>query len=331
MAHYKQNGDKWVAEIRRTSIGFYKSKSFPSKKLAKQWATKIEAELDIEKQGRINTIKTVGDAIERYVKEVSINKPGHRWESNKAKHLENFALYSVYFSKLQPEHLAAYRDTRQNKVGDGTVLRELGFISAVLTCAQKEWGWINYNPVSLIRKPKSPKPRQRRISNDEIDKILTALYFEEGAPITLKMHQVAILFLLAIETAMRTTEMTTLDWTQVNIKKRFVKLDKTKNGDQREVPLSKRAIEIFSWLEGLHKHKVFTIESGSMDTTFRKARKKAKIKDLHFHDTRREATSRLAKKLDVMDLAKMTGHRDLKMLLNVYYKPDVTEIASRLD
>jgi integrase len=329
MAHYKQNGDKWVAEVRRKD--FYKSKSWPTKKLAKQWATKLEAELDLEHQGRINTVKTFGDAVERYVKEVSISKPGERWERIKAKHLKKYALYSVYFDKLQPKHLADYRDTRQKQVQDATVLRELGFISAILTCAEKEWKWISYNPVSKIRKPKSPKPRERRISEEEITKVLKHLYFVEGQPITLKMHQVAALFLLAIETAMRTTEMTTLEWSQVKIDKRYVKLSKTKNGDSREVPLSKRAIEILSWLKGLHKQRVFTIESGSMDSMFRKAKKKAQIENLHFHDTRREATSRLAKKLDVMDLAKMTGHRDLKMLLNVYYKPDTTNIAKLLD
>jgi len=57
---------------------------------------------------------------------------------------------------------------------------------------------------------------------------------------------------------------------------------------------------------------------------------KTKIKDLTFHDTRHEAITRLAKKLDVLDLARMVGHRDIKQLLT-YYNKSAKEIASQLD
>ena len=50
---------------------------------------------------------------------------------------------------------------------------------------------------------------------------------------------------------------------------------------------------------------------------------------LHFHDTRHEGITRLAKKLEVLDLARMVGIRDLSILM-VYYKPTATEIAERL-
>ena len=53
--------------------------------------------------------------------------------------------------------------------------------------------------------------------------------------------------------------------------------------------------------------------------------------DLHFHDTRREALSRLAKKVDVMTLAKISGHRDIQILLNTYYAPDMSDVAGLLD
>ena len=49
--------------------------------------------------------------------------------------------------------------------------------------------------------------------------------------------------------------------------------------------------------------------------------------DLHFHDSRREALSRLAKKVDVMTLAKISGHRDIKILLNTYYAPSVEDVV----
>lgn len=333
MAIIRPLGNKWKAEVRRRNkeCDFYQCKTWPTKRQAKEWATKLEAELDLEQQGRINTIKTFGDAVERYMSEVSPRKPSHRWELIRSRQLKNYPLYNVYMNKIEAQHIADYRDTRLNSVSDGTVLRELSFISAIFARAMKEWNWIKFNPIGAISKPKKTQARDRRISDDEIIQILEALKFEEGQPIILKMHQVAALFLLALETAMRLSEMTMLEWNQVNTAQRYIQLNNTKNGDKRQIPLSKRALEILSWLTGLNNKKVFTVTSSVAGTTFRNAKAKTNIKDLHFHDSRREAASRLAKKLDVMDLAKMTGHRDVKMLLNVYYKPVTSEIADLLD
>ena len=73
------------------------------------------------------------------------------------------------------------------------------------------------------------------------------------------------------------------------------------------------------------------IDSLQVDALFRKAKKKALIGDLHFHDTRREATTRLAKILDVMELARITGHTELRILQAAYYAPKVEDLASKLD
>lgn len=60
------------------------------------------------------------------------------------------------------------------------------------------------------------------------------------------------------------------------------------------------------------------------------ARAKVGLDDIHFHDTRREALSRLAKKLDVLTLAKLSGHRDTRILLNVYYQVKADDVADML-
>ncbi|MGU2502411.1 tyrosine-type recombinase/integrase, partial [Pseudomonas aeruginosa] len=75
---------------------------------------------------------------------------------------------------------------------------------------------------------------------------------------------------------------------------------------------------------------LFTLSSKSADVLFRKVRDRQKIDGLTFHDTRHEATTRLARKLDVLDLARMTGHRDPRSLM-VYYNATASEVASRLD
>jgi integrase len=70
--------------------------------------------------------------------------------------------------------------------------------------------------------------------------------------------------------------------------------------------------------------------SASADALFRKIRARAGIDGLHFHDTRHEAITRLAKKLDVLPLARMTGHKNIQELMT-YYNATASEIAERLD
>ncbi len=102
------------------------------------------------------------------------------------------------------------------------------------------------------------------------------------------------------------------------------------------MPLTKKAVEILKHLEQIktdEQGKVFQVESRNLDAIFRKIKTQAGLADadLHFHDTRREALTRLAKKLSVMDLAKVSGHRDISILQNTYYAPDIAELAQKLD
>jgi integrase len=91
------------------------------------------------------------------------------------------------------------------------------------------------------------------------------------------------------------------------------------------VPLSSRAREI---LEAVGKN--FRLTTAQLDALFRKARDRAGLVDLHFHDSRRTALTRLSKRLDALELARVSGHRDLRILLQVYYAPSVEDLAAKL-
>lgn len=73
----------------------------------------------------------------------------------------------------------------------------------------------------------------------------------------------------------------------------------------------------------------FTVKSASLDTLFRKARDRIGIEGLHFHDSRAEALTRLARKVDVLTLAKISGHADIRQLMT-YYRETAEDIAARL-
>ena len=147
-------------------------------------------------------------------------------------------------------------------------------------------------------------------------------------------------FLFAIETAMRASEITGLKWTDVYDK--HVELELTKNGAARKVPLSKRAIELLSYMRGVDETDVCTLKNkvadgevgrGGLSAYFTQVVKgKLKITDLTFHDTRHEAISRMVKnaRLPVEVLAKITGHKTISILINTYYNPDIEELADHL-
>jgi integrase len=208
-------------------------------------------------------------------------------------------------------------------------MRELAVLSAVFQWARLEKGWVQSNPCHSIRWPKGNPPRKRRVSSADQKALLSALGWKRRQVQSMN-DQVAVAFLLAIETAMRAGELLSLSPDQVHLDRRYVHLELTKNGDSRDVPLSKAAVRLFKLLVP-HDGRMFQLRSGSLDALFRKARDKAKLGDLHFHDTRRAAVTALSKKLQPYELAAMTGHRDLKTLLKVYYSPSPTEAAKKLD
>ena len=321
---HKTSNGKWRAQVRIK--GQSASKYFETKTLAREWAYKQEDFLR-DPEYSINKL-TFADVLDRYVKEVSVTKPTYKRESIRATFLKTFPIAKMRLSDIKPKHLNEYRVTRMRTVQASTVARDFSFIGAVFEAARKNWQLIKVNPLRDTVKPPSTKPRNARITQEEIDLIVADFGYDDDSKVTTTHQQVAVVFLIAIETAMRQSEITGIEWD--NVAPRSILLPKTKNGDSRLVPLSLRAVELINKMPRDRK-KPFTVSSDTVSIEFREARRRLGIDHIHFHDSRREATSRLAKKFDVMMLAKITGHKDLKMLLNVYYAPELDEFTSIMD
>lgn len=166
----------------------------------------------------------------------------------------------------------------------------------------------------------------------ELEKLLLALgYDHEMAPVTISA-KIGAAMLFAIETAMRAGEIAGLTWDRVDIDKRTARLVETKNGSKRTVPLSMEAIRIINQLRDVTETdcgNIFNLTTDQIDVNFRKAKSRCMIDDATFHDLRHLAITRLAQKIDVLDLARMTGHKDLKKLM-IYYNQSAEEIAKKL-
>ena len=331
MAHIRKRGKTYFVEV--CIDGDKRRATFPTKGIASQWAISTQAEIITSKQrfGGIPNI-TFGKLLERYRDQVSVIKAGEKWERVRINQLLRDPISLIMLPKLNETHVAEWRDRRLKSVSNASVRREWNLLSAACSIAMKEWKWLSFHPMKNVRRPAAPQARDRRVTDDELAALIFVLGYESDVPPKTQTARVGAAFLFAIETAMRMGEITGLVWERVDIKNQIAHLEQTKNGTRRHVPLSTEAIKILENLRSINKSgSVFAINSANLDSLFRKAKAKAMIEDLHFHDTRHEAITRLAQnpKLTVLDIARIVGHKNLNQL-QTYYNPTAGELAKKL-
>lgn len=322
-----------MASIRKLKSGGYRaevarqgvraSKVFPTKQAAKEWAARQEV-LILDAAEKPVDHGDFGALLKRYAEEVSVKKRGARWEEVRIVALRRDDLAKIRLADIKAADFAAWRDRRSKQVAPGTVIREMQLMSSAINTARKEWGIIGVNPLSDVRKPASPPSRDRLVTDDEMKRLAHAA----GDDLTLATARAFHAFRFALETAMRAGEIVGLSWDRIDLENRVARLTHTKNGRARAVPLSSEAVRLLEVLPRMAP--VFGLESSQLDALWRKIRDRAQADGLTFHDSRHTAITRLAKKLDVLALARMVGHSDLRML-QVYYNETAEELARRLD
>lgn len=304
MGSFRRHGNGWQAQVFKR--GVRRSQTFDQKGAARAWAHQLEAEIMAGVRGEVPNL-TFAALLQRYDREVSAKKKGARWESVRLKAMERDRLALVKLRQFGPPHVADWRERRLRAVSGASVRREWNLLSHACTFAVREWGWLKANPFKGLSRPTGSKPRDRIASQGELDKL------QELASPGMKR-----VITVAVETGMRAGEIAS----RPDIRGRVAYLLDSKNGTSREVPLSAAALE--AWQGGI------TMQAGSISALFAQLCVKARIKGLTFHDLKHTAITRLAKKLGPLELAKMVGNKDLKLLLNVYYKADPEEVAKKL-
>ncbi len=326
MASYNRCPTGWRVRIRKG--GQVHTATFPLKAQCVEWATAVEADIISGKLGRIPE-KTFGDLVTRYKQEITPTKRGERAENLRLDRAINGDLGKVRLAELSPAHVTEWRDKRLAAVSAASVNREWNTLCHACNVAIKNWKWLRENPFSIVKRPPDPPPRQRLITQAEIDAILHVC----GDDYRTAMGRVGLAFSFALETAMRAGEICDLRWENVlatHVHVRQFRDDgtlATKTGLARDVPLSSAAIAI---IEKVRKERgpVFNLTSATLDALFRKAKLKACVSGFTFHDSRGNALTRLSKVLNVLQLARISGHRDLRILQQVYYRETAADIAA---
>jgi len=318
MATFRKVCNSWEAQvyIKVNGVVKRKSKTFKLKARATEWAYAMEAG-KFEPEHHLFSA-----ALDAYVKVCK-----NRWESIRLmKFKREMAIANMPIGAITPNDLAKWRDS--SMLQGSTVRREMVLLNAVFEIARKEWQWIEKNPLRDVKRPPDNPHRKRLITLDEFNIMADTLGYDALEKCVSNDSQVALCMFIAEQTGMRSGEIVSLDWSQVDLVGRKVHLTKTKNGDERDVPLTLKAVALFQQLP--KKNTCFTITDSQRDFLFRSARSSAQLTGFVFHDTRHNACTWMAKKVDNITLAKIMGHRNPKSLM-VYYNPDASDIAPMLD
>lgn len=310
----------WQAKIRRRGFPV-QSRTFESRKAAEDWGKVIEAEMirgvHVDRTKAERT--TLGQVIDDYIQRVA---PTHKGGDAEILRLKRFireepSLCAYSLANLQTRHFEDFMQRRLEEVSPGTVKRELGLLHSVIEAVRKAYGMVE-NPISDVRRPQVNDARDVRLHPGDEDRLLTAIQ-------TSRNPWLRPAIILAVETAMRRSELLALRWTDIDFDqlKAHVRESKTdsKRRDRqqgREVPLSPRAYELL-WELGAGDRgddsRVLGTTAEGLKQAFERARTRANMDHLNFHDLRHEATSRLVERgWGILEVAAVTGHADLQML-----------------
>jgi integrase len=232
---------------------------------------------------------------------------------------------------LTPKEIAKYRDHRLKEVSPASLKRELVILSRVLTLASRDWGVaLPQNPVKMITLPRADQARTRRLEAGEEEILLQTT--------NQNLRRVII---LALETAMRRGDILNIKTSHINYSKSVLLIPSTKTDQPRMTPASSEAIASLrgqlrasQWVtEGvipIIESTVFDYKPRGLSGEFLKFCRRQRIDNLHFHDLRHEATSRLFEKgLNPVEVATITGHKDTGMLMR-YTHLRAEDLVARL-
>ena len=327
MASITRRGDYQYQVIVRRKGYPTRTRTFETRKDAERWAREIESQIDsgVFKDRREVEATTLGEALERYRLTETHKKRGLVAETCRIRQLQSLPLAQRSLDSLQAKDFAAYRDLRLRKVAPNTVRLDLALLSHLFTVAIDEWCLPLEHPLRKVKKPAPGPERDRRLAGDEEARLMAAV-LRPGSRSAGPWLRACIT--LAIETGMRAGELLSLQWSRVDFSQSVVRLDKTKNGTARSVPLSEKAQACLQQLPRSIGGRVIPNfhDTSGLGRAFRLLCSAAKVEGLHFHDLRHEAASRLAPHMPVQTLAKIMGWRTLQMAMR-YYNPSEMELV----
>jgi integrase len=309
MAYIRQLASgKWQAQVERH--GNRPSETFDTKREAQTWGRDKELELDALKSSKG---KTFAAAVAYYLQTVSVRKRDGAldWERRRFDAMREYFGDQAPLARIDSARIGQWRDERLKTVSGSTVQREANLLRNLFKCARDEWKWISQEPFRGVKLPDHNPARTQLWTWQLIKRVLRAKR-------TGKTAEVQRAFRIALHTGMRLSEVL---GAKVHGKVAVLPKSKTMKVPVK-VPLARKGAVLLG--------EPFTVDPNEASTLFSTLCRELLIEGLTFHDSRASALTWLSRRVDVMTLARISRHKDLKVLLNSYYRETAEQIAARL-
>ncbi|MHC4269748.1 MAG: tyrosine-type recombinase/integrase [Planctomycetota bacterium] len=293
---FKRSGVWWTC-IRHNGVKIQKSLDTSDRKLAKAIEAKVRTEI-IEGsyfEKLIGRNKTFRDMMESFMREhtpkVSINMQ-RGYNSKLKKHLSPF-FGDLNLLSITPKTISRYKVLRDGEGAQpATINRELAMLSKAFSLAVKEWEWLSDNPLSKVPREKENNERDRWLSKDEETLLL------DNSPEWLRE-----MIRFALNAGLRQDELLSLSWSRVNLLRKTIVIQETKNGKPKMLPLNETALDVInhrSKVRSIRNNFVFFTQNGkkihpnNLRASFYIVTGKAGIMNFKWHDLRHTFATRLA-------------------------------------
>ncbi len=320
MGLFKRGRVWWMSFVYRGEQ-VRKSTETRDKKLAERIYTKVLGEIVQGKWFERLPERSFIEMMEKYEVEHVSQKDSARQYKGYIRNLRPFFCeYSL--SEITPSVINEYKmKRRKDGVGPASINRELAVVKNAFNKALKEWGWVRENPVTRISMEKEPPGRVRYLTDEEFEKLLKACP-EWLRPIVLT----------ARHTGLRRENIMSLKWHQVDLFRRVITIERTKNGERLGIPVNDTLTGVFKKLskvryigsEYVFYHPAAKKKSAKrtfdgrryyeLKTAFRNALNEAGIRNFRFHDLRHCFASALVQRgAALYEVQRLLGHKSHSM------------------
>jgi hypothetical protein len=322
MAEPVKRGDKYRHIFMVNGTRY--SGSFKTKREARDWEYDIRVKAKSGSQDELALIRKrhpLSSACDKYLLSITPMKRGAaEWEARRFNYLiAKFPGKNI--EDITSADVARWRDDMAKTVSGSTINRYWNLYSNLFTIAKNEWGWIKANPFSSVKRPLENPPRQTVWRWHQIKRVL-----REGQRVGGKTGEVVKAFHIALATSLRLKEALAAT-ACYDDRLLIITLPSSKvSGTAEKIPTTARARRTLRLYAGT----TFSVGANEASTLFSSLCRKLLLTGVQFKDARATALTLLARRVDVLTLAKISRHKDLELLRKCYYRETPEDISRRL-
>lgn len=311
----KQGKERWYIDYRNEEgkriqrvVKNAQSREEATLALQKAVLDVFSRENDIKpKQKKIKFQEYADMYLENYAKS---NKRSWKTDEYYLKGIKRF-FNNLYLDEISPLHIEKYKAERSKQsVQPSTVNRCLAIIRKMFNLAV-DWGFLEKNQIGKVKLFSEKDNLKERILTKE----------EEKRLLEVSSDHLQSIITVALNTGMRIGEILNLQWNQVDLQAKNVKVEKTKSGKIRLISINTPLLQELQKLKEKNHSSEYVFVNpktgkpfNSVKTAFKAACRRSNITNLRFHDLRHTFASRLiGKGVDLITVKELLGHSSVKI------------------